>query len=37
MGNHYVGPGRDVTMVFDQICGLLADYAGELTESTGAQ
>ena len=30
MGNHYVGPGRDVTMVFDQICGLLANYAGEL-------
>jgi D-alanyl-D-alanine carboxypeptidase/D-alanyl-D-alanine-endopeptidase (penicillin-binding protein 4) len=37
MGNHYVGPGRDVTMVFDQICNLLADYAGELSVSGGAQ
>jgi hypothetical protein len=37
MGNHYVGPGRDVTTVFDQICGLLADYAGELSDSLAPQ
>lgn len=30
MGNNYVGPGRDVTGVFDQIGALLADYEGEL-------
>lgn len=30
MGNNYVGPGRDVTGVFDQIALLLAEYEGEL-------
>lgn len=30
MGNNYVGPGRDVTGVFDQIGVLLAEYDGEL-------
>jgi D-alanyl-D-alanine carboxypeptidase/D-alanyl-D-alanine-endopeptidase (penicillin-binding protein 4) len=30
MGNHYVGPGRDITAVLDQICALLAAYEGEL-------
>lgn len=30
MGNNYVGPGRDVTSVMDQICVMLAEYEGEL-------
>jgi D-alanyl-D-alanine carboxypeptidase/D-alanyl-D-alanine-endopeptidase (penicillin-binding protein 4) len=30
MGNNYVGPGRDVTQVMDQICVLLADFEGQL-------
>jgi serine-type D-Ala-D-Ala carboxypeptidase/endopeptidase (penicillin-binding protein 4) len=30
MGNNYVGAGRDVTGVFDQICVLLAEFAEEL-------
>jgi serine-type D-Ala-D-Ala carboxypeptidase/endopeptidase (penicillin-binding protein 4) len=30
MGNNYVGPGRDVTQVLDQICILLADFEGQL-------
>lgn len=30
MGNNYVGPGRDVTAVLDQICVLLAEFEGEL-------
>lgn len=30
MGNNYTGSGRDVTLVFDQICALLCDYEGEL-------
>lgn len=30
MGNNYVGAGRDVTGALDQICALLAEFAGEL-------
>ncbi|HKX29050.1 MAG TPA: D-alanyl-D-alanine carboxypeptidase/D-alanyl-D-alanine-endopeptidase [Blastocatellia bacterium] len=30
MGNNYVGPGRDVTAVMDQICAMLADFEGPL-------
>lgn len=30
MGNNYVGAGRDVTGVFDQICVLLAEFTEEL-------
>ena len=30
MGNNFVGPGREVTSVFDQIGVLLAEFAGEL-------
>lgn len=29
MANNYVGPGRDVTQVFDQICVMLAEYEGQ--------
>ncbi len=30
MGNNYIGPGRDVTAVLDQICIMLAEFEGEL-------
>ncbi len=30
MGNNYVGPGRDVTQVLDQICIMLTDFEGIL-------
>jgi hypothetical protein len=30
MGNNYTGPGREVTVVMDQICVLLAEFEGEI-------
>jgi D-alanyl-D-alanine carboxypeptidase/D-alanyl-D-alanine-endopeptidase (penicillin-binding protein 4) len=30
MGNNYPGPGRDVTLVIDQICTMLAEYDAPL-------
>jgi serine-type D-Ala-D-Ala carboxypeptidase/endopeptidase (penicillin-binding protein 4) len=30
MGNNYVGSGRDVTVVLDQVCAMLAEFDGEL-------
>jgi D-alanyl-D-alanine carboxypeptidase/D-alanyl-D-alanine-endopeptidase (penicillin-binding protein 4) len=30
MGNNYTGPGRDVTLIIDQICTMLAEYDGRL-------
>jgi serine-type D-Ala-D-Ala carboxypeptidase/endopeptidase (penicillin-binding protein 4) len=37
MGNNYVGSGRDVTAVLDQVCVMLAEYDGELTTSLSNQ
>jgi D-alanyl-D-alanine carboxypeptidase/D-alanyl-D-alanine-endopeptidase (penicillin-binding protein 4) len=31
MGNNYVGGGRDVTVVLDQVCAMLAEFDGELS------
>ena len=31
MGNNYTGPGRETTGVMDQICVMLAEFAGEIT------
>jgi hypothetical protein len=28
MGNNYTGPGRETTGVMDQICAMLAEFAG---------
>jgi serine-type D-Ala-D-Ala carboxypeptidase/endopeptidase (penicillin-binding protein 4) len=30
MGNNYTGPGRETTGVMDQICVMLAEFAGEI-------
>src|SRR5262245_8488712 len=30
MGNNYTGPARDVTVVMDQICVMLAEFEGEM-------
>jgi len=30
MGNNYIGAGRDVTAVMDQICVMLAEFEGEM-------
>jgi D-alanyl-D-alanine carboxypeptidase/D-alanyl-D-alanine-endopeptidase (penicillin-binding protein 4) len=30
MGNNYVGSGREVTVVLDQVCAILAEFDGEL-------
>jgi serine-type D-Ala-D-Ala carboxypeptidase/endopeptidase (penicillin-binding protein 4) len=30
MGNNYTGPGRETTGVMDQICAMLAEFAGEI-------
>jgi D-alanyl-D-alanine carboxypeptidase/D-alanyl-D-alanine-endopeptidase (penicillin-binding protein 4) len=30
MGNNYTGPGRDTTVVMDQICVMLAEFEGEI-------
>src|SRR5262249_30146370 len=30
VGNNYTGGGRDVTTVMDEICGMLADFEGEI-------
>jgi serine-type D-Ala-D-Ala carboxypeptidase/endopeptidase (penicillin-binding protein 4) len=33
MGNNYVGSGRDVTVVLDQVCTMLAEYDGEINQN----
>ncbi len=33
MGNNYVGSGRDVTVVLDQVCAMLAEFDGGLNPS----
>lgn len=30
LGNNYTGPGREVTVVMDQICVMLAEFEGEI-------
>src|SRR5215831_9156097 len=38
IGNNYTGPGRDTTVVMDQICIMLAEFEGEISaDKSGGQ